>query len=54
MVQRVRVMADLADIEVQGLGAAVKRRNHVLVRMSVVRGQGRYLKILMEDKYAVK
>jgi hypothetical protein len=36
MVQRVKVMADLADIEVQGLGAAVKRRNHALVRMSAV------------------
>jgi hypothetical protein len=43
MVQRVRVMADLVDIEDQGLGAAVKRRNHVLVHMSVVKGQGRYL-----------
>jgi hypothetical protein len=36
MAQRVKVMADLADIGVQGLGVAVKRRNLVHVRMSVV------------------
>jgi hypothetical protein len=43
MVQRVRVMADLVDIEVQDQEVAAKRRNLVHVRMSVVRGQGRYL-----------
>jgi hypothetical protein len=36
MVQRVRVMADLVDIEVQDQEVAVKRRNLVHVRMSVV------------------
>jgi hypothetical protein len=35
MVQRVRVMAGPADIEVQDQEVAVKRRNLVHVRMSV-------------------
>jgi Fe2+ transport system protein FeoA len=35
MVQRVRVMADPADIEVQDQEVAVRRRNLVPVRMSV-------------------
>jgi Fe2+ transport system protein FeoA len=36
MVQRVRVMADPADIEVQDQEVAVRRRNLVPVHMSVV------------------
>jgi hypothetical protein len=34
-------MADLVDIEVQGLGVAVKRRNLVRVRMSVANVLGK-------------
>jgi hypothetical protein len=43
MVLRVKVKADLAGIEVQDQGVAGKRRNLAHVRMSVVKGQGRYL-----------
>jgi hypothetical protein len=35
-VLKVKVMAGLVGIEVQGLEAAVKRKNLVLVRMSAV------------------